>query len=168
MTGNIVKSWVLTAAVFLIIMVTYWLQKGVQRPLNKQRFLSELQKLLVFMTDEDRDLVIERLEEMFELAGPEGENGVIGMLGSATRTAIRLSRGYEPGYIPELPDMAIFTGEPAQPEAEPEPEDDLEYASEAGDADAVLAEEQAGDSGECGGPGAVPQLRGGRQVYFPA
>lgn len=87
--------------------------------MNKQQFLSELEKLLVFMTDEDCDLVIDRIGYMFDLAGPEGEEAIAGMLGSPTRTAIRLSRGYEPGYIPELPEPEELTGQPVQPDPQP-------------------------------------------------
>lgn len=69
--------------------------------MNKQRYLAELQRLLVFMTDEDRDATVRRYAELFDAAGPEGEEMLIAELGSPTKTAIGLSRGYEPGQIPE-------------------------------------------------------------------
>lgn len=67
--------------------------------LNKQRFLTELKRLLVFMTDSDRDLTIARYADMFEAAGADGEQAVIEKLGSPTKLAISLSRGYEPGQL---------------------------------------------------------------------
>ena len=41
--------------------------------LNKQRYLAELQRLLVFMTPDDRDRTVRRFSYMFDAAGPEGE-----------------------------------------------------------------------------------------------
>lgn len=67
--------------------------------LNKQRFLTELKRLLVFMTDSDRDLTIARYSDMFDAAGEDGEQAVIEKLGSPTKLAISLSRGYEPGQL---------------------------------------------------------------------
>lgn len=67
--------------------------------MNKQRFLTELKRLLVFMTDSDRDLTIARYSDMFDAAGDEGEEAVLEKLGSPTKLAISLSRGYEPGQV---------------------------------------------------------------------
>ncbi len=67
--------------------------------MNKQRFLTELKRLLVFMTDGDRELTIARYSEMFDAAGDGGEEAVLEKLGSPTKLAISLSRGYEPGQV---------------------------------------------------------------------
>lgn len=72
--------------------------------MNKQRYLAELQRLLVFMTDEDRELAIRRFGDIFDAAGPEGEAALAERLGSPTKSAIGLSRGYEPGIIKNLPE----------------------------------------------------------------
>jgi uncharacterized membrane protein len=67
--------------------------------LNKQRYLAELQQLLVFMSEEDRELTVHRYAALFDQAGEDGEAELIGTLGSPTKTAIQLSRGYEPGKV---------------------------------------------------------------------
>lgn len=72
--------------------------------MNKQRFLAELQRLLVFMTDADRAETVRRYTELFDSVGPEGEADLIAEIGTPTKAAIGLSRGYEPGKLPdELP-----------------------------------------------------------------
>jgi len=70
--------------------------------LNKQRFLAELSRLLVYMTEGDRELTMRRYTEMFDAAGEEGEQDLIKSLGTPTKVAISLSRGYEPGKATEL------------------------------------------------------------------
>lgn len=67
--------------------------------MNKQRFLAELRRLLVFMTPSDRDLTISKYSALFDEAGEEGEAAVLEKLGSPTKLAISLSRGYEPGQL---------------------------------------------------------------------
>lgn len=67
--------------------------------MTKQKFLAELSRLLVFMTEEDRAETIRRYSAMFDAAGPEGEAELVEQLGTPTRTAITLSRGYEPGSV---------------------------------------------------------------------
>ncbi len=75
--------------------------------MNKQRYLAELQRLLVFMTEEDRAAAVRRYADMFDEAGEEGEDVLIAKIGSPTKAAIALSRGYEPGSMaakaPEAP-----------------------------------------------------------------
>ena len=73
--------------------------------MNKQRYLAELQKLLVFMTEEDKALAIRHYGDMFDAVGEEGEAELARQLGSPTKAAIGLSRGYEPGSIQSLPAM---------------------------------------------------------------
>ena len=70
--------------------------------MNKQRYLAELRRLLVFMSDEDRDEAVRRCGEAFDAAGPEGEAVLIAEMGSPTKMAIQLSRGYEAGKIPDV------------------------------------------------------------------
>ena len=91
--------------------------------LNKQRFLAELRRLLVFMSEEDRDEAVRRCSEAFEAAGPEGEAALIADMGSPTKLAIGLSRGYEPGRIPDvIPRTAIVRPAPAEPDVPAEGE----------------------------------------------
>lgn len=71
--------------------------------MNKQRYLSELQSLLVFMTEEDRELAIRHFGDIFDAVGEAGTDELIRSLGSPTKSAIGLSRGYEPGNIKNLP-----------------------------------------------------------------
>ena len=78
--------------------------------MNKQKYLGELRRLLVFMTDEDRDVAIERYGTLFDQASPDGLDVFTEALGSPTKNAIRLSRGYEPGSIPELPGLGSVPG----------------------------------------------------------
>lgn len=67
--------------------------------MNKQRFLAELRRLLVFMTESDRSIAIERYTAKFDAAGEAGEAALLEKLGSPTKVAISLSRGYIPGQI---------------------------------------------------------------------
>ena len=84
--------------------------------MNKQRYLAELRRLLVFMNDEDREEAVRRCGEAFDAVGPEGEAALIGDMGSPTKMAIGLSRGYEPGRIPDvIPRTAIVR--PTAPES---------------------------------------------------
>ena len=58
-----------------------------------------------------------RFEAAFDAAGVEGEMDLIGQLGSPTKTAIALSRGYEPGRLPE--EFRIPAVKPAAAAAKP-------------------------------------------------
>lgn len=69
--------------------------------MNKQRYLAELQRLLVFMTEEDRIATVGRYADMFDEAGEEGADALVAQIGSPTKAAIALSRGYEPGSLSE-------------------------------------------------------------------
>jgi len=93
--------------------------------LNKQRYLAELRRLLVFMTEEDREETVLRYSERFDEAGPGGEAELIGLLGSPTKAAISLSRGYEPGSIPDtLPPRPRAAAEEPEASAEEEKKED--------------------------------------------
>ena len=90
--------------------------------MNRQRFLAELRRLLVYMSDEDREEAVRRCAAAFEAAGPDGEAALIDALGTPTRTAIALSRGYEPGKLPDIFSAAMEAAEaaaPVMPEEEP-------------------------------------------------
>ena len=67
--------------------------------MNKQRYIAELQRLLVFMTEEDRLATVERYADMFDEAGEDGADDLVARIGSPTKAAISLSRGYEPGSL---------------------------------------------------------------------
>lgn len=77
--------------------------------MSKQRYLAELQRLLVFMTEEDREQAIRHFGDIFDAVGEEGEASLLETLGSPTKSAISLSRGYEPGSVKNLPDLSLFT-----------------------------------------------------------
>lgn len=81
--------------------------------MNKQRYLAELQRLLVFMTEADRAETVRRYSDLFDIAGPEGESELLNSIGSPTKAAIGLSRGYEPGNLSQLPGMPEENGKPA-------------------------------------------------------
>lgn len=67
--------------------------------MNKQRFLAELRRLLVFMTESDRNIAMEKYAAKFDAAGERGEAALLEKLGSPTKVAIALSRGYVPGQL---------------------------------------------------------------------
>ena len=90
--------------------------------MNKQRFLAELQRLLVFMTAEDRAETLRRYSDLFAAAGPEGESDLLNELGSPTKAAISLSRGYEPGKLSET--LPVAPEKKARPAALTETQED--------------------------------------------
>lgn len=95
--------------------------------MNKQRFLAELQRLLVFMTEEDRELAIRHYGDIFDAAGEDGEVALVEAIGSPTKAAIALSRGYEPGSIKNLPEAPASLQKPkaALTQTEDDPWGDL-------------------------------------------
>jgi len=95
--------------------------------LNKQRFLAELQRLLVFMTEEDRELAIRHYSDIFDAAGTENEAALAESFGSPTKAAIALSRGYEPGSLKKLPEAPAAFRKPktALTQTEDDPWGDL-------------------------------------------
>ncbi len=56
--------------------------------MNKQQYLAELQRLLVFMTETDREYTIRHYTDLFDSAGPEKERALIEIHGSPTKAAI--------------------------------------------------------------------------------
>ena len=60
--------------------------------INKQKFLTELGKLLTFMYEEDRQLALSIYDEVFEQA--EDEQAVLSALVSPTRQAVIIARAY--------------------------------------------------------------------------
>lgn len=95
--------------------------------MNKQRYLSELQSLLVFMTEEDRELAIRHYGDIFDAVGEDGADDLIRSFGSPTKSAIGLSRGYEPGNIKNLPKAPASVQKPkaALTQTEDDPWGDL-------------------------------------------
>ena len=61
-------------------------------PINKQKFLAELGKLLTFMYEEDRQRAMSLYSRMFEEAGDE--HALIQALISPTRQAVVVARAY--------------------------------------------------------------------------
>ncbi len=62
-------------------------------PINKQRFLAELGKLLTFMQEDDRARALELYNEIFDEVG--NETAVLQLLVSPTRQAVNLARAYD-------------------------------------------------------------------------
>lgn len=60
--------------------------------INKQKFLTELAKLLTFMYDEDRQTALEMYSELFDTAGDE--QALLSFLVSPTRQAVIIARAY--------------------------------------------------------------------------
>ena len=86
--------------------------------MKKQRYLAELQRLLIYMTAADRAETLRRYGILFDRAGPEGEDELIRRIGSPTNTSIRLSRNYTPG---DIRDAFFPDGAPEDPAPEPAP-----------------------------------------------
>ena len=62
-------------------------------PINRQKFLAELSKLLTFMYEEDRLYAMEMYERMFDIA-EDDEQSLIQHLMSPTRQAVVIARAY--------------------------------------------------------------------------
>ena len=62
-------------------------------PINKQRFLTELGRLLTFMYEEDRTHALEMYAEIFDEVN--NETAVLQLLVSPTRQAVNLARAYD-------------------------------------------------------------------------
>ena len=78
--------------------------------INKQRFLTELSKLLTFMYDEDRERAVEMYGRMFDEAGDE--LALIQALVSPTMQAVTVARAYNS----ELGSLAVRPGAKTAPE----------------------------------------------------
>ena len=63
------------------------------KAINRQKFLTELGKLLTFMYEEDRQLALSMYERMFDAA--EDEQALIQGLMSPTRQAVIIARAYD-------------------------------------------------------------------------
>ena len=93
--------------------------------MNKPQYLAELSRLLIFMTQADRDETLARYGALFDAAGPDGQDALLEKLSSTTRQAIRLSRVYSAdGYEDE--ELDALEGEvtekaPAAPAPAPKP-----------------------------------------------
>lgn len=61
--------------------------------INKQKFLTELGKLLTFMYEEDRQRALAMYSAIFDETGDE--NGVLQLMVSPTRQAVNLARAYD-------------------------------------------------------------------------
>ena len=62
-------------------------------PINRQRFLAELGRLLTFMQEDDRVRALELYNEIFDDVG--NETAVLQLLVSPTRQAVNLARAYD-------------------------------------------------------------------------
>ena len=63
------------------------------RAINKQKFLTELGRLLTFMYEEDRERALALYSSLFDET--DDETGVLQMLVSPTRQAVNLARAYD-------------------------------------------------------------------------
>lgn len=87
-----VKKIYLTESTRMIIIFTYANFPEV-RIINRQKFLTELGKLLSFMYEEDRQLALSMYERLFDEA--EDESALIQSLVSPTRQAVLIARAYD-------------------------------------------------------------------------
>ena len=63
------------------------------REIDKQKFLTELGRLLTFMYDEDRERALAMYSSLFDEVGDE--TGLLQMMGSPTRQAVNIARAYD-------------------------------------------------------------------------
>ena len=61
--------------------------------ITRNSFITELSKLIVFMTDTDREMAVEAYEKLFDSC--EDENAVLSSLVSPTRQAVSIARVYD-------------------------------------------------------------------------
>ena len=116
--------------------------------MNRIVFLTDLRKLLTFMTEEERENTIRYYEGLLDDAGPEKEEELLREFGTPTKAAVTLFREYGKNHStldPRTPDGAET--EQVEPESfapenlgisvpdtiEEESEDEAEEAPEAGD-----------------------------------
>ena len=66
---------------------------GVSR-INRIGFMAEMNNLLLFMDDEDRQRVLKRYDSMFDQAGAEGEETLLRCLGSPVRQVLQIEQEY--------------------------------------------------------------------------
>ncbi len=88
--------------------------------MNKSQYLAELGQLLVFMTRVDRERTLARYGALFDEAGPAREEELLGKIGTPTRSAIRLSRIYDPLLFTDRFMDELEASYAAPPEPEPE------------------------------------------------
>lgn len=65
--------------------------------MNRNMFLTDLGKLLSFMTEEERARTLREYERRLSEAGPEGEQLLLAEYGSATKVAVEIFRAYKLG-----------------------------------------------------------------------
>lgn len=87
--------------------------------IDRQRYLTELSKLLGFMSARDRQAELERFTAMFDSAPSEEE--LIRTLGSPTKQAIAIARSYEPSDPEPEPEAEAENGPWPQLEDPSEP-----------------------------------------------
>lgn len=134
--------------------------------INKQRFLTELSKFLTFLSDSEREQVLQKFGEIFDAAPSEDE--LLAALVSPLKVTVELSRAYGKGGIQQALERAVEMsgvdlsaapvpepviesvpeGENSPEETQPTPAENSEAASEpASDAQAPLSADQAEQPG---------------------
>ena len=89
--------------------------------MTRNMFLTDLRKLLVFMSDEDRERTIRLYEEMLDEAGPEHEQNLLAQFGSPTKAAVKLFHEYSSGKSEKDGlDLLANKGDRSAPEASAE------------------------------------------------
>ena len=68
--------------------------------INKQKFLTELSKFLTFLTDEEKEKVLEKFEGLFEHCDNEEE--VLSSIESPLKITVELSRAFTKGGLDEV------------------------------------------------------------------
>ena len=62
--------------------------------INRSGFMAEINNLLVFMNEEERQRVLKRYDSMFDQAGPEGEETLVRCFGSPVRQVLQIEQEY--------------------------------------------------------------------------
>lgn len=119
--------------------------------MNKQKYLAELSGLLSFLSEENRALALERLNQIFDEAGEAGEPELIARLGTPLSLAISLNRdGIETALSVQNP----ASDSDATEESTEEELDELECLE--GISEAESTDEAEGDEAETEGETAEP------------
>jgi len=97
--------------------------------INKQRFLTELSKFLTFLSDSEREQVLQKFGEIFDAAPSEDE--LLAALVSPLKVTVELSRAYGKGGIQQALERAVeMSGVDLSAASVPEPVIEAESATE--------------------------------------
>ena len=130
--------------------------------MNRTVFLTDLRKLLTFMTEEERENTIRYYEGLLDDAGPEKEEALLREFGSPTKAAVTIFREYGKDHSaldPRMPDgksaedtvperftpenLGLAVPERIEEEADASDEPETDAASDERETDAASDESEA-------------------------